>query len=831
MATSQMRKVVNHLRKIVIAQNPVEESDGQLLERFIEHLDQAAFADILARHGAMVLGVCRRVLRNPHDAEDAFQATFLVLVRKAAAITSRQLLANWLYGVAYKTALKAKAAAAKQSLREKQVTDMPEPETVERHHDVWADLQPLLDQELSGLPDKYRIPIVLCELEGKGIKEAARHLGWPQGTLAGRLARARTMLAERLSRRGVAVSSGLLVALLSQNTASAVVPTSVASSTLQAACLLAAGQAAVPGALSAKVAALTDGVLNAMLLTKLKIAASWVLVAALGITMGLIAHSAPVQRQGAGDAEERTTERTVANSADPKAQVEELKARATISDAGAMLPLCFHPDGKTLASLSRDGGAVKLWDLARGKERATLKTNAQCYASQAVFSPDGKILACVTARSNGARFTGEVELWDVASGKQQANLTGHADMVRCVAFSPDSTILASASQVDNVVKLWNVADGKERATLPDLYSGPNRLLDLAFSPDGKTLALAGGRFDPATKRAWDEVKLWDLASGKVRATFQGQNGGVIRVAFSSDGKSLAGVGNRWQPPAQGADHGLHVPLAVTLWEVATGSERASFQELTAPMNLYCLAFSPDCRTLAWSAGPEQKTAKLWNLASGKEQATLQGHADVVGSLAFSPDGKTLASGSSDKTIKLWDIPASKEVAPGTVSTKELEGMWTTLPGADAAKAYRAINTLVARPKQAIALLKERLRPAAEPDAQQINRWIADLDSDQFTVRQKARETLAAIGDLAHPALRKTLADKPPLEVSRQIEQLLNSMSPESVAALRAVEVLERIGSSEAKQVLETLAKGAEASRLTAEAKASLNRLKRLASTD
>jgi RNA polymerase sigma factor (sigma-70 family) len=221
----------------------------------------------------MVWGVCRRVLSNYHDAEDAFQATFLVLVRRAASIASPEVLANWLYGVAHQTALKARATAAKRKGRERQVTDMPE--TAVTQPDQWRDLQPLLDQELSRLPDKYRAVIVLCDLEGKTRKEVAAQLGCPEGTVASRLARARSMLAKRLTRRGVALSGGALAAALSRNASA--VPTSVVMSTIKAASLCAAGQAATP----VKVAALAEGVLKAMLMSKLKTAVAVVLVLSL----------------------------------------------------------------------------------------------------------------------------------------------------------------------------------------------------------------------------------------------------------------------------------------------------------------------------------------------------------------------------------------------------------------------------------------------------------------------------------------------------------------------------------------------------------------------
>ena len=168
---------------------------------------------------------------------------------------------------------------AKRRRREKQVTEMPDPEAVQQ--DQWCDLQPLLDQELNGLPEHYRLPILLCDLEGKTIKDAAQQLGWPQGSLAGRLARGRKLLAKRLASRGVVLSAGPLAAVVSQNVASAGVPTSLMSSTVKAAAMIAAGQATVAGAIPAKVAILTEGVLKAMLLSKVKTSTVGLLLVAL----------------------------------------------------------------------------------------------------------------------------------------------------------------------------------------------------------------------------------------------------------------------------------------------------------------------------------------------------------------------------------------------------------------------------------------------------------------------------------------------------------------------------------------------------------------------
>jgi RNA polymerase sigma factor (sigma-70 family) len=265
MAASQINEIMQHLRRTGLLREESGLTDGQLLGCFIEQRDEAAFAALVRRHGPMVWGVCRRLL-HPHDAEDAFQATFLVLVRKAASIVPRERVANWLYGVAHQTALQARRNATRRRAREKQVTQMPEPAVAEQ--DLWRDLHPLLDQELSLLPDAYREVIVLSDLEGKTRKEVARQLGLPEGTVGSRLARARTMLAKRLARHGLALSGGALATVLCQN-ASAYVPSSVLSSTIKAASLFAAGQAAT-GVISVKVVALTEGVLKTMFLKKLK---------------------------------------------------------------------------------------------------------------------------------------------------------------------------------------------------------------------------------------------------------------------------------------------------------------------------------------------------------------------------------------------------------------------------------------------------------------------------------------------------------------------------------------------------------------------------------
>ncbi|HEY7159265.1 MAG TPA: RNA polymerase sigma factor [Gemmataceae bacterium] len=278
-----MNEVVQHLRTVLLRQDGAGLTDGQLLGCFIEQRDEAAIAALVRRHGPMVWGVCRRVLRNHHDAEDAFQATFLVLVRRATSIAPREMVGNWLYGVAQRTALKARAMLAKRRARERHVTAMPE--TGVEQQDLQHDLQPVLDQELSRLPDKYRSAIVLCELEGQTRTEAARQLGVPPGTLAAWLTRGRALLAKRLARHSLALSGGMLVALAQQ--AAECRPAALMSSTIKAVTAVAAGQAASMGLISAPVAALTEGMVKTMLLSKLKIATAMVLALTVSAAGGL----------------------------------------------------------------------------------------------------------------------------------------------------------------------------------------------------------------------------------------------------------------------------------------------------------------------------------------------------------------------------------------------------------------------------------------------------------------------------------------------------------------------------------------------------------------
>ncbi|MCI0460899.1 MAG: sigma-70 family RNA polymerase sigma factor, partial [Gemmataceae bacterium] len=554
MVTGQLNGVIQHLRRAVLLRDGAGMTDGQLLEDYISRRDEAALAALVQRHGPMVWGVCRRVLGDHHDAEDAFQATFLVLVRKAAAIASRELLANWLYGVAHQTAIKARATIAKRKVRERQVTEMPEPAAVE--HDLWNDLQPLLDQELSRLPDISRAVIVLCDLEGKTRKEVARQLGLPEGTVGSRLARARVLLAKRLTARGVTLSGGALAAVLAQNVASAGVPDSVVSSTISAASLFAEGQAAATGLVSAKVAALTAGVLKAMLMNKLRAVIAAVLV------LGFLVTGATVLTL-------RTAAAPVPKAAAPVPKVEPAKP-IVVREAALLQRMAMSPDGEVLATVgvtfTNDDmsyhSTVKLWDARTLKLKQTLDEKASEIAisrdflainferevrlldaktlkpkhkidkthvpgiwawGRLAFSPDGKRLALAGLTSSDDGHVPFLKLWDVEKQKLIEGKLGDiprksnevdANLVTCLAFSPDGKLVASAWEDDAKIRLFDGQTGDFRTLLdPKLGAGGlHGITGIAFSPDSKTLASKGKD---------DTVVLWDLKEGKPGRTLKG----------------------------------------------------------------------------------------------------------------------------------------------------------------------------------------------------------------------------------------------------------------------------------------------------------------------
>jgi RNA polymerase sigma factor (sigma-70 family) len=305
--------VLRQLHRLTDPRTARDLSDSELLERFRAGREEAAFAVLVQRHGPMVLGVCRRLLDDAGLAEDAFQATFLVLVRRAGSIRKQASVASWLYGVARRVAARARAQAARRRIREREIGDMPAAEP--RDDRSWSELRAVLDEELGRLPEKCRTAVVLCYLEGKTQEQAARELGWPRTSLASRLGRARTLLRQRLTRRGLVLSAGVLATALAAEASAAPVPALLLLSTTRAASLVAAGKTAA-AAVSPQAAALAEGVCRTMSMTKIILGVA--LTASLAFTVSTVSLTSRRACPGGAAAAEQPAAAAADDTAAPK---------------------------------------------------------------------------------------------------------------------------------------------------------------------------------------------------------------------------------------------------------------------------------------------------------------------------------------------------------------------------------------------------------------------------------------------------------------------------------------------------------------------------------
>jgi RNA polymerase sigma factor (sigma-70 family) len=662
-ANRQSGAVLRQLRTLFNVGAIGESTDGQLLERFATGRGEApelAFAALVERHGPLVLRICRAVLRDEHDAQDAFQATFLVLVRKARSLWVRDSLGPWLHEVAHRSARCTRADRDRRRLHERRAAELASAEVTAGGSP--SDFGRVLHEEIQRLPDRYRSPVVLCDLEGCTHETAARHLGCPVGTVKSRLARGRERLRSRLVRRGLAPSAGLVGATLSAETARSAVPSALAEVTVQAA--RRSAMSGMVGAAPASVAVLTKITLKSMSSSHVvAIAPACLLVLVAAIGAGALARQQPKAREpgiegrqfgGAGlvqrippeDASFRGQVSPPPAAPEParspwptrrpwparpaQKRASSLRPFSTLHEReGRVWTAAFSPDGKRLATGSGGPaghpGALKLWDVATGRELAGLGESRS--VRWVAFSPDGKTLAT-------AEHDGTAKLRDASSGAVLRTLAGHgSDGLDTATFSPDGKILATSSW-DKTVKLWDVATAREIKTL---RGHADHVYHVAFSPDGRTIVSA------SRDRT---ARLWDVETGEVRSTLRGHAGVVHNAAFSPDGKTVATAS--WD-------------RTVKLWDVSTGQELATLRGHT--VQALAVAFAPDGRSLAsvsgsWGDrdyGPGPGELKIWDAATHENLATVPAHADKTFSVAYSPDGRRLATASWDRTVKLWDV--------------------------------------------------------------------------------------------------------------------------------------------------------------------------------
>jgi hypothetical protein len=457
--------------------------------------------------------------------------------------------------------------------------------------------------------------------------------------------------------------------------------------------------------------------------------------------------------------------------------------------AGTILAaVALAPDGR-LAVTSDAGGTLRVWNALTGNELAILKGTEKVLALRP--SADGKTVIVAGTRA--------VTWRDLSTAKELRALPWDLSGPEAVALGPDGKSAAVACR-SGLVQMWRLA---ERPEVREHRAHKDGVFAVALSADGTTLATGGGD---------GTIKVWEVATLKELLALRPRGGGLVRaLAFTPDGKRLASA------------HGRH---GVNVWNLPEGKE--GFPMRGPALTYVSLAVSPDGRALV--GGTANGAVRIWDLATGDPVHHFKHHTGQVVALAFAADGKTLASASTDATAKLWRPEGSLHDAPQEpqVTAREMDILLSDLRGSDQLRAVQAVQALASTPRQTVARLRKLLQPVQPAPSERVAKLVADLDSNRFTIREKAHRELEAYGDRARLAMKKAVNGQVPLEVRRRLLNMLERLdradTPELAFQRRAVEALEKIAAREARELLQTLTTGVAEARLTRYAQDALKRL-------
>jgi RNA polymerase sigma factor (sigma-70 family) len=624
MADATLGVVLRRVRRLSGAAPDSGLSDGELLHAFLAARDQDAFAALVRRHGPLVLGVCRRVLHHQQDAEDAFQATFLVLARKAASVRRRAALASWLHGAAYRAALTLRRSLARRRHHEGRAG---RPIETQAAGEAWREVEAILEEEIQRLPEKYRTAFVLCCLESQSRADVARRLGVAESTVSGRVDQARKLLRRRLARRGVTLSAALAASAVAQRAGAAVPP----------ALLAATAKAAAAGVVPVSVAGVVEGILRAATVARLKAAA------ALALTLGALAgwagmFAAPtVDPPAAADKAGPAPATQVDRHGDPLPDGAVARLGTMRFNHGEGLrQLHFSPDGKTV--YSEGGGWLRAWDAATGEERGRLASSKDLL-DDFVVTPDGK--RAVSLTQEFIVFHDVVRVWDLSQMKEIQKLRlpvkrNEMSLFRRNALSRDGRL--AAVNLPTEMRIFDLTTGRE---LYKLAKGGKEIRDVVFAGTDRLV----------TADSKQTIDVWDARTGKPIRQFA--HGGPVEVLTASDdGRWLATLEHH----TLGIDRLLDKDV-VHVWDLRTGTKKHALA--ARPKRWFSrVRFSPDGKGLVTSNyGTNTPELTVWDVQTGERLREIAGAEGNV--LAVCADGSRVALGSN--RFDLWEVKTGRLV--------------------------------------------------------------------------------------------------------------------------------------------------------------------------